>query len=50
MYNVKKITINMLQVLIDLLNGNHIIVQEESKVTIKRMIHDFNIKKYYMKK
>ena len=43
MYNIKKITIDALQVLINSLNRDHITVQEESKATIKRMAHDFNI-------
>ena len=50
MYDVKKITIDALQVLIDSLNGNHVIVQEESKAIIKKMTHDFNMKIYYMRK
>ena len=48
-YDVEKITIDALQVLIDSLNGDHIITQEESKAIIKRMKYDFNIKKYYTK-
>jgi len=50
LYDVKKITIDVLQALFDLLNSNHIVAQEESKETIKRMVHEFNIKRYYLRK
>ena len=36
--------------MIDSLNRDYITVQEESKVTIKWMTYNFNIKKYHMKK
>ena len=49
-YDVEKITINTLQVLIDSINRDHIIVQEELKATIKRMTYNFNTKKHYIKK
>ena len=50
MYNVKKITTDILQVLIDSLNRDHITAQEELKAAIKKIIYNFNIKKYHMKK
>ena len=50
LHDVKKITVDALQALIDSLNVNYIAAQKESKETIKRMMHDFNIKKDYLRK
>ena len=50
MYDIEKITIDALQVLIESLNRDHIMKQEELKKKIKKITYEFNIKKYYMKK
>ena len=50
LYDVEQITIEILEVLINSLNGDHIIVWEELKAKMKKMIYEFNIKKYYIEK
>ena len=50
LYDVEQITIETLEVLINSLNGDHIIVWEELKAKMKKMIYEFNIKKYYIEK
>ena len=50
MRNIEKITIDALQELIKSLNRDHIMEQEELKKKIKKIICEFNIKKYHTKK
>ena len=50
LYNVEQITTETLQALINSLNSNHVTTQEELKAKMKKMIYEFNIKKYYMEK
>ena len=50
LYDIEQITIETLQALIDLLNSNHITVQEELKAKMKKITCNFNIKKHYIEK